>query len=249
VDEVEARLAAAGCVAPAAEAEALRAAAGGDDTGLEARLRRREQGEPLAWVTGRVRFCGHDLRIEPGVYVPRPQTEELARRAAELLPDRGRSADLCTGGGAIAVHVLTARPGATVVGVDLDVHAVEVARSNGVRAVVADIDAVPLRSGACDVVTAVAPYVPAGAIALLPADVPRHEPRLALDGGDDGLAVVRRVVAAAARLLRPGGALLTELGGDQDVLLRPALVDAGFTAAEPWRDEDGDLRGLVARLA
>ena len=247
MDEVEARLAAAGCVAPAAEGEALRAAAGGGDTGLEARLRRREQGEPLAWITGRVRFCGHDLRIEPGVYVPRPQTEELARHAVELLPDRGRAADLCTGCGAVAVHLLAARPGATVVGVDLDVRAVAVARGNGVRAVVADVGAVPLRAGTFDVVTAVAPYVPTPAIALLPADVQRHEPRRTLDGGGDGLAVVRRVVEAAARLLRPDGALLTELGGDQDVLLGSALVDAGFTATEPWRDEDGDLRGVVAR--
>jgi release factor glutamine methyltransferase len=248
VDPIVARLHAAGCVAPAAEAEALRAAAG-DAGELEAGLRRREQGEPLAWITGRVRFLGHELGIEPGVYVPRPQTEELARRAAELLPEDGAAADLCTGCGALAVHLRTARPGATVVGVDLDAHAAEVAHRNGVPTVVGDVGALPLRSDSFDVLTAVAPYVPTGAIGLLPVDVQRHEPRLALDGGGDGLTVVRRVVTAAARLLRPGGALLTEIGGDQDVLLRPALVDAGFTAAEPWRDEDGDLRGLVARLA
>jgi release factor glutamine methyltransferase len=112
---------------------------------------------------------------------------------------------------------------------------------------VGDVGALPMRSDAFDVVTAVAPYVPTAAIALLPADVPRHEPRRALDGGDDGLAVVRRVVAAGARLLRPGGVLLTELGGDQDLLLAPDLEAAGFAPAEPWLDEDGDLRGVVAR--
>jgi release factor glutamine methyltransferase len=247
VDEIEARLAAAGCVAPAAEAAALRSAAGADEADLEARLRRREQGEPLAWITGRVEFCGRSLRIEPGVYVPRPQTEELARRAAACLPERGRAADLCTGCGAIAAHLRGARQGAEVVGVDVDPLAVAVARHNGVATVLAEVDALPLRSGAFDVVTAVAPYVPTDAIALLPADVQRHEPRVALDGGADGLHVVRRVVTAAARLLRPGGHLLTELGGDQAEALEPALADAGFVDAESWLDEDGDLRGLVAR--
>jgi release factor glutamine methyltransferase len=246
VDDVEARLAAAGCVAPVAEAAALRAAPC-DPADLESRLARRDQGEPLAWITGRVGFCGHDLRIEPGVYVPRPQTEHLALVAASLLPADGRAADLCTGCGAIAAHVRRVRPRATVVGVDLDPHSVAVARSNGVAAMVGDVGALPVRSGAFDVVTAVAPYVPTAAIALLPADVQRHEPRVALDGGDDGLAVVRRVVASAARVLRPGGHLLIELGGDQDVALAAPLDAAGFAAVESWPDEDGDLRGLAAR--
>jgi release factor glutamine methyltransferase len=250
VDEVEARLARAGCVAPAAEAAALRDAAhraAGDAGALEALVRRREQGQPLAWITGRVPFCGQELRIEPGVYVPRPQTEELARRAAALLPDGGRAADLCTGCGAIAVHLQHARPGASVVALDVDARAVAVARSNGVPAMVGDVAAAPLRPHTVDVVTAVAPYVPTTAIALLPADVQRHEPRRALDGGDDGLDLVRKVVTAAAQLLRPGGTLLTELGGDQDVVLAPALVAAGFEPADPWCDDDGDLRGIVVR--
>ena len=242
MDEVEARLTAAGCVAACEEAAALRAVAP-DAYALELLLRRREQGEPLAWIVGAVEFCGSAVRVAPGVYVPRPQTEGLARRAGALLPDRGRAADLCTGCGAIAVHLRAERPDATVVGVDLDPGAVTVARANGVAVIVGDVDAVPLRTGGFDVVTAVAPYVPAGAIELLPADVQRHEPRAALDGGDDGLAVVRLVVAAAARLLRSGGWLLTEVGGDQ----AEALAAAGFIDVEPWFDEDGDLRGITAR--
>jgi release factor glutamine methyltransferase len=115
-----------------------------------------------------------------------------------------------------------------------------------VQAIVADLDA-PLLAGAFDVVSAVAPYVPTGALHLLPADVLRYEPRMALDGGVDGLDLVRRVVESAARLLRPGGWLVIELGGAQDRTLSPALTAWGFDLAEAWCDEDGDLRGLVAQ--
>jgi len=240
------RLMAAGCVAANEEAEELVAAAPDRPT-LEAWIRRREQGEPLAWITGTLQFCGHTLRVEPGVYVPRLQSEELARRAAALLgPNGGRAADLCTGAGAIAVHLTTEAPMATVIGVDIDFRAVVCARRNGVLALVADLGQ-PLGSREFDVVTAVAPYVPTGALRLLPADVQRYEPRFALDGGADGLDLVRRIVASAARLLRPGGWLLTELGGDQDKTLLPTLSGSGFDTADTWFDEDGDLRGLAAQ--
>ncbi|HEX8803437.1 MAG TPA: hypothetical protein VF743_04570, partial [Acidimicrobiales bacterium] len=140
--------------------------------------------------------------------------------------------------------------------------------ANGVPAVVADLagpvdpadlhggtgqaagtdgGAVPLRPDAVDVVTAVPPYVPTGAVRLLPTDVQRWEPRRAVDGGADGLDVARLVVAAAGRLLRPGGWLLVELGGEEDRALAPALAAAGFAPGTPWADADGDLRGLAAR--
>jgi release factor glutamine methyltransferase len=105
----------------------------------------------------------------------------------------------------------------------------------------------PLRSGTVDVVTAVAPYVPTGEVRFLPVDVQRFEPRQALDGGGDGLDLVRRIVVSAARLLRPGGWLLTELGGDQDRALHSTLADGGFGSVTPWFDDDGDLRGLAAQ--
>jgi release factor glutamine methyltransferase len=181
------------------------------------------------------------------VYVPRPQTEELARRAADVLPPAGTAVDLCTGSGAVAASLQRARPGAFVVGVDVDPAAARCASSNGVRAVVSDLAAPLHASGSVDVVTAVAPYVPTMDRALLPSDVQRHEPVHALDGGDDGLDVVRRVVEHAARLLRRGGHLLLELGGQQDVVLAPDLARHGFTASEPWHDDDGDLRGVIAR--
>lgn len=244
---VAARLAAAGCVAADAEAAELLAAAP-DAAALDAWLARREEGEPLAWIIGSTTFCGHRMFVDPHVYVPRWQSEELARRAAELMPgDGGRAADLCTGSGAIAVHLAATCPGAMVIGTDRDVRSVACARRNGVPSVVADLGR-PLRGGWFDVVTAVAPYVPSDHIRLLPADVRRHEPRSALDGGPDGLELVARAAADAARLLRPGGWFLTEVGGDQGAALPPLLHALGFEATERWTDEEGDLRGVAARV-
>jgi release factor glutamine methyltransferase len=241
-----ARLAAAGCVAPDDEArELLRDAP--DARELEARVQRRECGEPLAWITGRAVFGGLVLHLAPGVYVPRRQTEELARRAAAVLPAGGTAVDLCTGSGAIAAYLSRTHPHALVIGVELDHSAACSARMNGVAVVVGDLGAPLHVAGAADVVTAVAPYVPTAALRLLPADVQRYEPAHALDGGDDGLAVVCRVAEHAARLLRPGGHLFVELGGDQDVALAPHLARHGFTEVDAWHDDDGDLRGVRAR--
>jgi release factor glutamine methyltransferase len=249
---VTARLAAAGCVAADEEAAELLAAAGAADdaVALERFVSRRERGEPLAWITGTVRFCDSDVRVAPGVYVPRAQSEELARRAAALLPRAGTAVDLCTGSGAIAAHLVRAVEDAMVVGVDVDADAARCAHANGMPVVMADLRALPLPAGIADIVTAVAPYVPTGGLRLLPSDVQRYEPRAALDGGADGLDLVRLVVLAAARLLRPGGWLLVEVGGEQDDGLAPNLDAHGFDSITTWRDEDGDhLRGLAAQRA
>lgn len=247
LDAVVDRLVAAGCVAAEEEAADYVAVAP-DPATLEAWLRRREQGEPPAWITGTTVFCGRPLLVSPGVYVPRAQTEELAERAAARLPPAGRAVDLCTGSGAVAAHLRAEVQDAVVVGVDIDPRAAACARRNGVPAVVADVGALPLGAGfGVDLVTAVAPYVPTRELALLPADVQRYEPRLALDGGGDGLDLVRGVVEAAGRVLRPGGWLLAEVGGAQDEALAPTLSAAGFDEVVPWWDEDGDLRGIAAR--
>ncbi len=240
------RLARAGCVAAEDEAAWLLAAASDGPT-LARWVARRERGEPLAWIVGRVEFLGTPLRVDPGVYVPRPQSEGLAQRAVEVLAPTGTAVDLCTGSGAVAAHLRARRPDATVVATDLDPGAARCARANGVPALVTDLDAA-MADRTVDLVTAVAPYVPTDALRVLPADVTRHEPRRALDGGDDGLDVLRRLVHGAARVLRPGGWLLVEAGGEQDRGLAPALSGAGFATADPWRDEDGDLRGVAARL-
>jgi len=241
------RLAAAGCLAAAEEAAEFLAAAP-DQATLEAWLRQREQGEPPAWITGTVVFCGRALHVASGVYVPRIQSEELARRAATRLVDNGRAVDLCTGAGAIAAHLMAHVPSAAVIGIDIDRRAAECARRNGVATVVGDLAGPLRRHHGFDLVTAVAPYVPSGELRLLPPDVQRHEPRRALDGGTDGLDLVRRVIAAAAALLRPGGWLLIEVGGRQDEVLAPTLAATGFDLVEPWWDDEGDLRGIASQV-
>jgi release factor glutamine methyltransferase len=239
------RLTAAGCVAAADEAAELVAAAP-DASTLEVWLRRREAGEPPAWITGRLLFCGRALHVDPGVYVPRGQTEELARRAAAVLPPGGSALDLCTGAGAIAAHLRASVPSAAVLGVDCHRASAVCARRNGVPVMVADLDEALGIDRSFDLVTAVAPYVPSDEIRLLPADVQRYESRVALDGGPDGLDLVRRVIDVGRRRLRPGGWLMIEVGGDQDDRLRPVLAPA-FEMITCWADEDDDLRGMAAR--
>lgn len=246
IAKVTRRLASAGCISAADEARELVAAAADVDA-LDAGLRRRELGEPLAWITGFALFCGHRIEVDRHVFVPRHQSEELARRAAALLPDAGCGLDLCTGAGAIAAHLIHDRPHATIAATDVDIRAVRCARRNGVPAIVADL-AAGLRHRGFDVVTAVAPYVPTAELAFLPPDTRRYEPTVALDGGADGLDVVRRVVGAASGALRPGGWFLTEIGGSQAAAIETTLRRAGFEAITRWWDDDGDVRGIVARL-
>ena len=133
---------------------------------------RRLTGEPLAWITGHAPFGDHDLVVHPGVYVPRWQSLELARRAAARLPDDGRAIDLCTGTGAVAIAVGATRPAAHVVATDSDDRAVACARANGVETWQGDLfGPVPASFRATtDVVVAVVPYVPSAELRLLPRD-------------------------------------------------------------------------------
>jgi release factor glutamine methyltransferase len=139
-------------------------------------------------------------------------------------------------------------PTTWVVGVDIDERAAACAASNGVPAVVGDL-AAPLGDRSFDVVTAVAPYVPTAEMLLLAADVQRFEPRSAIDGGADGLEVVRGVIRSAARLLRPGGWLVTEIGGEQREPASAALSATGFDRIAHWTDEEGSVRGIRGRLS
>ncbi|HEV3265347.1 MAG TPA: HemK/PrmC family methyltransferase [Acidimicrobiales bacterium] len=242
------RLRAAGCIAPDEEAEELAACAQGDDEALAALVERRSTGEPLAWITGSARFCGCQIAVTAGVYVPRWQTEPLAERAAELLPPDGRAIDLATGSGAIAGVLLDRRPDASVLGTESDPVAAACARSNGVIVAEGDLfEGVPASwRGSVDVIVAVLPYVPTDEIEYLPRDVRDFEPTTALDGGVDGLAIVRRAVTEARPWLRIGGHLLFEIGGDQPEVLAPILEAEHFTSIRILSDADGDPRGIEA---
>jgi release factor glutamine methyltransferase len=244
-------LARGGFVSPDAEADVLIAAAEEGVGPLDELVRRRLAGEPLGWITGSILFCGTSIRVRPGVFVPRPHTETLAIRASALLSDDGTCVDLCTGSGAVAVVVMAAHPGATVVGTDIDPVAVACARENGVDARLGDLDDPLPHSlhGRVDVMTAVVPYVPTEALHLLPRDVLAHEPRHALDGGDGGTAMLARAAEAAARLVRPGGSVLLELGGTQAKPVAAWLRALRFEAIDVHRDDDGFDRALEARRA
>jgi release factor glutamine methyltransferase len=242
-------LASAGVIAAAEEAEALLAAEATGAGSLDLLIARRLRGEPLPWITGSVVFCGLRLRVDAAVFVPRPHTQGLARRAATLLPEDGVALDLCTGSGAVAAVLVAARPGARVLATDLDPVAVTCARRNGVDARQGDLDA-PIPAdlrGLVDVVTAVVPYVPTEELHLLPRDVLAFEPRAALDGGSTGTTILHRAVEAAARWLRQGGSVLLELGGDQAGAVTASLEAAGFDAIRVHRDRDGRDRAIEAR--
>ena len=235
------RLRAAGCVFAEEEAELL-LAAGGD---LDALAARRVAGEPLEQVLGWAGFGGLRILVEPGVFVPRRRTELLASAATARARPRAVVVDLCCGTGAVGAVVATAVPEVELWAADLDPVAVACARRNleplGGRVVAGDLFA-PLPAalrGRVDVLAVNAPYVPTDAIALMPPEARDHEARLALDGGDDGVVVHRRVAAEAPAWLAPGGVLLVETSEEQASLTGAALVASGLVV-EVLRDEERD---------
>lgn len=240
----------AGFISAEEEADELLARAAGDVEMLDSLVARRLTGEPLAWITGRASFCGLEIRVDPGVYVPRWQSEPLARRAIERLPINGSAVDVCTGTGAIARTLLTNRPRARVVASDIDQRAVACATANGVEVYLGDLFAPLPRAlhGRVDVVVGVVPYVPTPALPRLQRDTFTFETSLAYDGGPDGTAILRRVLTDARRFLRRGGALLLELGGGQATVLSDVLARRGYVDVSVLVDEDRDVRGIEATL-
>jgi release factor glutamine methyltransferase len=247
--ELTAQLSRGGFIAAEDEAKELLARAAGDGELLDSLVARRLTGEPLAWIIGRVSFCGVEIRIDPGVYVPRWQSEPLARRAVQSLPDTGVAIDLCTGSGAIARVLTTSRPGARVVASDTDERAVACATANGVEVYRGDLFAPLPQSleGRVDVIVGVVPYVPTPALPMLQRDTFTFESTLAYDGGPDGTDVLRRVVRESPRFLRPGGALLLELGGELADALHDDLARLGYVDVSVLVDDDGDVRGVSMR--
>ena len=215
-------------------------------------VRRRADGEPTAYVVGRREFYGRPFRCDARALVPRPETELLVEAALAALPAGGAALDLCTGTGCVGLTLALERPGARVVLVDLDLAAAALARENAaalgaeVEVLVGDLFAPVAAGGRFDVVVANPPYVPAGELPGLAREVLR-EPRLALDGGPDGLAVLRPLVLGALPRLLPGGTLALEIHEGQAESVPRLCLDAGFAAAELRRDLAGLPRVVVAR--
>jgi release factor glutamine methyltransferase len=215
-------------------------------------IERRRRGEPVAYILGRREFFGLDFAVDRRALVPRPDTETLVEVALERTRPRslyGRALDLCTGSGCVAVAFAKARPTWRVTATDISTDAVTLAWENARRAGVASSLATiagdlftPVGSEHFELVVANPPYVPSDDIAGLDVDVRDFEPRQALDGGADGLELVRAVVAAAPRHLVPGGVLAVEVGFDQATRTRTLFEAAGFSAIESRRDYGGHER-------
>ncbi|WP_243705004.1 putative protein N(5)-glutamine methyltransferase [Micromonospora sp. KC723] len=245
------RLRAAGCVYAEDEADLLIAAV---DTpaALTRLVDRRVAGEPLEYLLGWAEFCGLRVAVAPGVFVPRARTALLVAAAAALAGPAPAVADLCCGSGATTLALAARLAPRWLAAVDLDPAAVACARRNlagrSVEVLHGDLyDPLPAAwRGRLDLVVANAPYVPTSAVALMPAEARRYEARVALDGGADGLAVLRRVAAGAVEWLAPGGQLVVEVGESQvdalDAELRAVGLRPRVVRAREW-----DATAMTAR--
>ena len=216
-------------------------------------VRRRASGDPTAWLTGRREFLGHVFRVGPHVLVPRPETELVVEAALTLLPPGGAALDLCTGSGCIAISMALARPDARVVATEISPEALALARENAaalgatVELLEGDLFGPLAADDRFDLIVSNPPYVPSGEIAGLAREV-RREPRIALDGGEDGMDLLRRIVSCAPSRLRPDGLLVVEMHERHAPALPALCLAAGFAAAEVGRDLAGLPRWVVARL-
>ncbi len=220
---------------------------------FRALVKRRAEGEPTAYLVAAKEFFGRAFRSDSRALVPRPETEHLVEAALEYLPpDEALVLDLCTGSGCIGVTLALERPAARVIACDLSADALALAGENATRLgarlelLHGDLFA-PVPEGLrFHVITANPPYVPTSEMPKLARELHR-EPALALDGGEDGLAVTRRLVAGAPSWLRPGGALVVEMHESHDQALPALCLEAGFAVAEARRDLAGLPRLVVAR--
>lgn len=241
-DGVVTRLRASGSVFAEEEADVLAASASSPEH-LEHMVRRRMDGDPLEVIVGWAEFCGHRIVVEPGVFVPRTRTGILVDEGARLIGPGAVVVDLCCGTGAVGLALHARLSGIELHASDIEPAAVRCARRNlepiGGHVLAGDLfDALPadLR-GRVDLLVVNAPYVPTDAIAMMPPEARDHEPRVALDGGADGVDIHRRVTAGARDWLAPGGHLLIETSRRQAELTRAAFEGAGMASRIVTSDE------------
>jgi release factor glutamine methyltransferase len=213
-------------------------------------VKRRRLREPVAYLRGEREFYGRVFKVDARVLVPRPDTEMLVAAALARTTFCSlslRALDLCTGSGCVAISIARERPTCSVYGTDVSAGALDVARGNALRLgaynvawregdLFAALDGEVGRAPRFDLVTANPPYIPSADIASLMPDVRSFEPRLALDGGDDGLSLVRRIVTGARERLAPGGVLAIEIGAGESADVRALFEAAEYSAVEVHRD-------------
>jgi release factor glutamine methyltransferase len=220
-------------------------------------VRRRLASEPVAYLVGQREFWSLELEVGPGALVPRPETELLVELASSWIKRHGalprpRVIDVGTGSGAVALALHRERDHAEVIAVELDEAAAAIARRNiachgdgAVRLLRGDL-LCPFAAQSCDLVVSNPPYITRAELRELPEDVRAFEPLRALDGGDDGLDVIRRLIAEAMRCLRPGGGLLFEIGYRQGPAAAALCEAAGLREVSVRRDLAGLDRVVVA---
>ncbi len=221
-------------------------------------IQRRGAREPVAYILGAKEFYGRPFEVAPGVFIPRPETELLVQLALEAIP-RGAAArvlDLCAGSGAVGVSIAAERPEARVELVELSPQAVAVAQRNahkhapGRAAVLqGDLYAALPHAERYNVVVANPPYVPLEHGRTLAPDIVEHEPHLALFGGDDGLEVVRKVIAGLRDRLEPGGLFATEIDPSQAEQVSALCTAVGLTGLRVVRDLAGLDRHVTGQAA
>jgi release factor glutamine methyltransferase len=221
----------------------------------EALVQRRLAGEPVSRIRGCREFYGRKFAVTPAVLDPRPETELLVSEGMTRLPDGGRVLDLGTGSGCILLSMLSERPDASGVGVDISSMALEVAKANAAALGVTRAgflfgswDA-PLRSGGgdFDLVLSNPPYVSNAEFDCLARDVREYDPKLALVGGGDGLDPYREILALVDRLLKPGGSIGFEFGWRHGEDVRALMQGAGLTGVILFRDLAGTPRAAFGR--
>lgn len=243
IERVVVRLRAAGCVFAEDEARIL-ADTATDADALEQLVVRRVAGEPLEYIVGATEFGGLMVAVRPGVFVPRQRSLLLVEIAAEIAGSDAFILDLCCGSGALSAVLAARFSGASVVAADIDPVAVGCAEINLAgrgEAYCGDLfDALPstLR-GRFDVVVCNAPYVPTAAIAAMPPEARDHEPQVTLDGGADGLDLLRRVATAAPDWTTRPAHLVMEVGRGQVDAALAIFTDTGFSPAIRTDDERG----------
>jgi release factor glutamine methyltransferase len=220
---------------------------GGD---LGSMLARRVSGEPLEWVLGWAEFADLRVVVRPGVFVPRQRTQLLAAQVIARLRPAEVAVELCCGAAPVAATILEEVPFVEVHAADVDPTAVDCARENLPNGNVHQGDlyeALPadLR-GRIDVLVANTPYVPSDEVALMPPEARDHEPRHTLDGGPDGLALLRRISASATDWLAPGGHVLIELGERQLAVALDVFVADGLVTSSA-HDDDLDATVVIGR--